>query len=89
MLRGDFLKDYHPIQGERGGGVIILLVVSRYRNRDRLQLAGWVGGSLGARDSKIYITHYIRLQIIRSGLDHCVVFFGKTLYSHGATQGCK
>ena len=42
MLRGDFLKDYHPIQGERGGGVIILLVVSRYRNRDRLQLAGWV-----------------------------------------------
>ena len=44
MLRGDFLKDYHPIQGERGGGVVIPLVVSRYRNRDRLhmQLAGWV-----------------------------------------------
>ena len=67
MLRGDFLKDYHPIQGERGGGVVILLVVSRYRNRDRLQLAGWVTWCKRQQDL-YYSLHQTTDYKVRTGL---------------------
>ena len=72
MLRGDFLKDYHPIQGERGGGVIIILVVSHYRNRDRLQLAGWVTWCKRQQDL-YYSFHQTTDYKVRTGSLCCVL----------------